>query len=86
MLSLVQKIIGSRNERFIKKVSRIVQKINSLEPEFEKLSDEQLKAKTFEYRERLANGEILDNLLPEAFATVREAGKRTKICVIMMFS
>ncbi|BCL53234.1 preprotein translocase subunit SecA [Francisella tularensis subsp. holarctica FSC022] len=78
MLSLVQKIIGSRNERFIKKVSRIVQKINSLEPEFEKLSDEQLKAKTFEYRERLANGEILDNLLPEAFATVREAGKRTK--------
>ncbi|AJI72479.1 hypothetical protein FTDG_00264 [Francisella tularensis subsp. novicida GA99-3548] len=78
MLSLVQKIIGSRNERFIRKVSRIVQKINSLEPEFEKLSDEQLKAKTFEYRERLANGEILDNLLPEAFATVREAGKRTK--------
>ncbi|AEB28478.1 preprotein translocase subunit SecA [Francisella hispaniensis] len=78
MLSLVQKIIGSRNERFIKKVSKIVQKINSLESEFEKLSDEQLKAKTLEYRQRLANGEILDNLLPEAFATVREAARRTK--------
>ncbi|MBK2356504.1 preprotein translocase subunit SecA [Francisella hispaniensis] len=78
MLSLVQKIIGSRNERFIKKVSKIVQKINSLESEFEKLSDEQLKAKTLEYRQRLANGEVLDNLLPEAFATVREAARRTK--------
>ncbi|APC91891.1 preprotein translocase subunit SecA [Francisella opportunistica] len=78
MLSLVQKIIGSRNERFIKKVSKTVQKINSLEPQFEKLSDEQLQAKTLEYRERLANGEILDNLLPEAFATVREAARRTK--------
>ncbi|MDE4970198.1 hypothetical protein, partial [Francisella tularensis] len=55
-------------------VSIIVQKINSLEPEFEILSDEQLKAKTCEYRERLANGEILYYLLPEAFATVREAG------------
>ncbi|MDE4961480.1 hypothetical protein, partial [Francisella tularensis] len=54
----------------MKKVYRIVQKINSLEPEFEKLSDEQLKAKTFEDRERLANCVILENLLPEAFATV----------------
>lgn len=78
MLGLVQKIIGSRNERFIKKVFKTVQKINSLEPGFEKLSDEQLKAKTLEYRERLANGEILDYLLPEAFATVREAARRTK--------
>ena len=78
MLGLVQKIIGSRNERFIKKVCKTVQKINSLEPGFEKLSDEQLKAKTLEYRERLANGDILDNLLPEAFATVREAARRTK--------
>ena len=78
MLGLVQKIIGSRNERFIKKISKAVQKINSLEPGFEKLSDEQLKTKTLEYRERLANGEILDNLLPEAFATVREAARRTK--------
>ncbi|AJI52888.1 preprotein translocase subunit SecA [Francisella philomiragia] len=78
MLNLVQKIIGSRNDRFIKKVSKTVQKINSLEPEFEKLSDQELKAKTQEYKDRVAKGEILDNLLPEAFATVREAGKRTK--------
>ena len=78
MLSLVQKIIGSHNERFIKKVSKIIQKINSLESEFEKLNDNQLKAKTHEYRQRIVNGEILDNLLPEAFATVREAARRTK--------
>lgn len=78
MLNLVQKIIGSRNDRFIKKVSKTVQKINSLEPEFEKLSDQELKAKTQEYKDRVAKGETLDNLLPEAFATVREAGKRTK--------
>ncbi|KFJ43499.1 preprotein translocase subunit SecA [Francisella philomiragia] len=78
MLNLVQKIIGSRNDRFIKKVSKTVQKINSLEHEFEKLSDQELKAKTQEYKDRVAKGEALDNLLPEAFATVREAGKRTK--------
>ncbi len=78
MLNLVQKIIGSRNDRFIKKVSKTVQKINSLEPEFEKFSDQELKAKTQEYKDRVAKGEALDNLLPEAFATVREAGKRTK--------
>ncbi|MBK2106971.1 preprotein translocase subunit SecA [Francisella philomiragia] len=78
MLNLVQKIIGSRNDRFIKKVSKTVQKINSLEPEFEKLSDQELKTKTQEYKDRVAKGEALDNLLPEAFATVREAGKRTK--------
>lgn len=78
MLNLVQKIIGSRNDRFIKKVSKTVQKINSLEPEFEKLSDQELKAKTQEYKERVAKGETLESILPEAFATVREAGKRTK--------
>ncbi|AIT10135.1 preprotein translocase subunit SecA [Candidatus Francisella endociliophora] len=78
MLGLVQKIIGSRNERFIKKVSKTVQKINSIESQFESLSDEQLKAKTTEFKERLAKGENLDSLLPEAFATVREAARRTK--------
>ncbi|WP_150465112.1 preprotein translocase subunit SecA [Francisella sp. SYW-2] len=78
MLNLVQKIIGSRNDRFIKKVSKTVQKITSLEPKFEKLSDQELKAKTQEYKERVAKGETLESLLPEAFATVREAGKRTK--------
>ncbi|WP_395167731.1 preprotein translocase subunit SecA [Francisella salimarina] len=78
MLNLVQKIIGSRNDRFIKKVSKTVQKITSLEPKFEKLSDQELKAKTQEYKERVAKGETLESILPEAFATVREAGKRTK--------
>ena len=78
MLSLVQKIIGSRNERFIKKISKTVQKVNSLESNFEKLSDDQLKEKTSEYRERLANGQSLESLIPEAFATVREASRRVK--------
>ncbi|AJC49240.1 preprotein translocase subunit SecA [Allofrancisella guangzhouensis] len=78
MLSLIQKVIGSRNDRFIKKISKSVYKINSLEAEFEKLSNEQLKAKTIEFRGRLSKGETLDNLLPEAFAAVREAAKRTK--------
>ncbi|MED7788541.1 preprotein translocase subunit SecA [Francisella sp. 19X1-34] len=78
MLGLVQKIIGSRNDRFIKKISKTVEKINSLEAEVEKLTDEQIKARTTEFRERLAKGETLDSLLPEAFATVREAAKRTK--------
>lgn len=78
MLGLVQKIIGSRNDRFIKKISKTVEKINSLEPEIEKLTDQQIKDKTVEFRERLNKGETLDNLLPEAFAVVREAAKRTK--------
>ncbi|KEI35681.1 protein export cytoplasm protein SecA ATPase RNA helicase [Francisella sp. W12-1067] len=78
MLSLIQKVIGSRNDRFIKKISKSVHKINSLEAEFEKLSDEQLKAKTIEFKERLTKAETLDSLLPEAFAAVREAAKRTK--------
>lgn len=78
MLSLVQKVIGSRNDRFIKKVSKTVQKINSIESQFESLSDGQLKSKTVEFRERLSKGQTLDSLLPEAFATVREAGKRVK--------
>lgn len=78
MLGLVQKVIGSRNDRFIKKISKTVEKVNSYESEFENLSDEQLKEKTIEFRERLAKGQSLDSLLPEAFAVVREASKRTK--------
>lgn len=73
----LKKIFGSRNERLLKQYRAIVAKINALEPEFEKLSDEALAAKTVEFRGRLAKGETLDQLLPEAFATVREAGKRT---------
>jgi preprotein translocase subunit SecA len=70
-------IFGSRNDRLLKGYRRTVEAINSLEPQFEKLDDAQLRAKTEEFKQRLANGEALDQLLPEAFAAVREAGKRT---------
>jgi preprotein translocase subunit SecA len=73
---LLTKIFGSRNQRTLKALGKIVTKINALETEYEKLSDEQLKAKTAEFRERLASGESLEQITPEAFATVREASKR----------
>jgi preprotein translocase subunit SecA len=73
---LVRFVIGSRNDRLIKKKKSLVKKINALASEYEKLSDDALKAKTQEFRGRLAQGEKLDNLLPEAFATVREASTR----------
>lgn len=73
---IARKIFGSANDRFIKKQQKIVNKINNLEPDFIKLSDEELKSKTDEYRHRLKNDETLDDILPEAFATVREAAKR----------
>ncbi|MFQ6372777.1 preprotein translocase subunit SecA [Shewanella sp. YIC-542] len=73
---LLTKIFGSRNQRTLKALGKVVTKINALEAEYEKLSDEQLKAKTAEFRERLANGESLEQITPEAFATVREASKR----------
>ena len=74
--NLASKIFGSRNERIIKRHRKTVDAINQLEPEFEALSDEQLAAKTMEFRKRHQDGETLDQLLPEAFAAVREAGKR----------
>lgn len=74
---IARALFGSANERFVKKQFRTVEKINALEPEFVKLSDEQLKAKTDEFKNRLKDGETLDDLLPEAFAAVREAAKRT---------
>ena len=74
--NLASKIFGSRNERIIKKHRKTVDGINRLEPEFEALSDEQLAAKTLEFRQRYTDGETIDQLLPEAFAAVREAGKR----------
>lgn len=74
---LLTSIFGSRNERLLKQYRRVVAQINALEPTFETLSDEALKAKTDEFRARHAKGETLDALLPEAFATVREAGKRS---------
>ncbi|HET7569077.1 MAG TPA: preprotein translocase subunit SecA [Gammaproteobacteria bacterium] len=76
MASVVQKIFGSRNDRVIKSMRRQVARINALEPEFEALDDAALKAKTAEFRERHEAGESLDDLLPEAFAAVREASKR----------
>jgi preprotein translocase subunit SecA len=76
MLGLLKKIVGDSNEREVKKLSKIVQRINSLEPEMEKLSDDELRGKTFEFKERFSRGESLDDMLPEAFAVVREAGKR----------
>ena len=71
------KLFRSSNERYIKKIQKIVKKINELEPEFEPLTDEQLRQKTAEFKDRLNKGETLDDLLPEAFAVVREAAKRT---------
>ncbi len=76
ILKAVKKVLGSRNDRLIKKHRKTVNRINAIEAEFEALSDEQLAAKTLEFRERLDKGETLDQLLPEAFATVREAGRR----------
>jgi len=73
---LVRFVIGSRNDRLIKKKRSLVKKINALASDYEKLSDDALKAKTQAFRDRLAQGEKLDNLLPEAFATVREASTR----------
>ncbi|MGN1062826.1 MAG: preprotein translocase subunit SecA, partial [Alphaproteobacteria bacterium] len=72
----LKSFFGSANDRYIKKLKKIVSKINALEPEFEKLTDEELRAKTAAFQNRLSAGETLDMLLPEAFATVREASKR----------
>jgi len=76
-MSIITKIFGTRSERELKKIMPIVDKIEALEPEYQKLSDAQLRAKTAEFRERLSRGETLDGLLPEAFAAVREAAVRT---------
>ena len=76
LLNLLTKIFGSRNERILKMMRKRVDKINSLESAMEKLSDNELKAKTTEFKQRIANGESLDSILEEAFAVVREASKR----------
>ncbi len=77
MLGLAKKIFGTRNDRLLRGYRKVVQKINILEADFVALSDDALKAKTDEFRERLAKGETLLQIMPEAFATVREASKRT---------
>ena len=76
MLSFLKKVFGTRNDRLIKEYYKAVQKINQLEPHFEVLSNDQLRLKTQEFKKRFEGGETLDYLLPEAFAAVREAGKR----------
>lgn len=75
-LNIFKKIFGSRNDRILKRYQKTVQKINQLEESLSQLSDEQIKLKTEEFKAALANGAALDDLLPEAFAVVREAGKR----------
>jgi preprotein translocase subunit SecA len=76
MLNFTRKLFGSSNDRVVKRMRPLVEKINALEPDFVALDDDQLKAKTVEFRERHAAGESLDKLLPEAFAAVREAARR----------
>lgn len=76
-MGLLEKIFGTHSEHELKRIYPIVDKIEALEPDMQKLSDEELRGKTKEFKERLAKGETLDDILPEAFATVREAAVRT---------
>lgn len=76
-MGLLNKVIGTHSEREVRRVISTVNKIEALEPEMEQLSDEQLKEKTTEFKKRLSEGETLDDILPEAYAVVREASKRT---------
>ena len=76
-MSIFGKIFVDANERVINEMRPVVEEINNLEKDFEKLADEELKKKTDEFRQRLNAAEPLDSLLPEAFAAVREAAKRT---------
>ncbi|HPU63759.1 MAG TPA: preprotein translocase subunit SecA, partial [Mobilitalea sp.] len=76
-MGLIEKIFGTHSEREVKRVLPLVDRIEALEPEMEKLSDEALRAKTVEFKNRLKNGETLDDILVEAYAAVREAAKRT---------
>ena len=76
-MSIITKLFGDANEKYLRKQQPIVDKINSLEKEFEGFSNEKLKEKTIEFKEQLKKGKTLDDILPEAFAMVREAAKRT---------
>ncbi|CAI1068471.1 preprotein translocase subunit SecA [Serratia quinivorans] len=76
LVKLLTKVFGSRNDRTLRRMRKAVELINQMEPDMEKLSDDELKAKTNEFRARLEKGEVLENLLPEAFAVVRESSKR----------
>ncbi|MBH1930059.1 preprotein translocase subunit SecA [Serratia rubidaea] len=76
LVKLLTKVFGSRNDRTLRRMRKVVEQINRMEPDMEKLSDDELKAKTNEFRERLKKGETVESLIPEAFAVVREASKR----------
>ena len=75
-MKIIDKVFGTHSERELKRIYPIADKVEALEPAMAALSDEELRGKTKEYKERLNNGETLDDLLPEAYATVREAAKR----------
>ncbi|MGA2192999.1 MAG: preprotein translocase subunit SecA [Nitrospirota bacterium] len=74
--TLLSKVIGTKNDRELRRIQPVVERVNSFEPQISPLTDAELKAKTLEFKDRLAGGETLDDLLPEAFAVVREASKR----------
>ncbi|MEN9530217.1 MAG: hypothetical protein RI932_2090, partial [Pseudomonadota bacterium] len=76
MLDIFKKFFGTKNDRELRRLEPILRRINMMEPQFQALSDAALQGKTAEYRNRLQKGESLDSLLPEAFATVREASRR----------
>jgi len=74
---LLTKIFGSKNDRELKRIQPLVEEINAFEPEIQAMSDDQLRAQTEKFKGRLEQGEAFDDILPEAFATVREASVRT---------
>ena len=74
--NLLTKLVGSDSDKALARLTPVIEKINALEPDFMKLNDAELRGKTAEFRTRLADGETLDDLLPEAFAAVREASRR----------
>ena len=75
-MKLSEKLFGTHSEREVKRILPLVDKIEALRPQMDALSDEELRGKTYEFKERLSKGETLDDLLPEAFAVVREAARR----------
>ncbi len=88
-LSVIQKVFGTHSEREIKRIESLVNKIEGMRPDMMEMSDEQLRDKTKEYKKRLTEGETLDDILPEAYATVREAARRVlknTFCITLMIA
>ena len=86
MANPLKMIFGSRNDRVLRRIKKTVKKINALEEDMQALDNDRLRAKTQEFRDRYQAGESLDDLLPEAFAVVREGGVRAMGCAILTFS